>query len=214
MKENRKLRNLLIMQSFLPLTILLILKHFKFSLLKLIGAFFCKLGQGDFFVIYRAMSHKDFLVLLVIIGCAFWLVRGLISISQFRNVQNANFIEGDKIKISCFSSDSGLIFFVTFIIPLVLDDIGQPNNFFVFNGLVLMVILLMQKSNLYYQNPVLTILGYTTFQFKFVDQNGNFQNEKELVGITYGKLDERKIIKYQLISDNVYLIYNKNIANN
>ncbi|MDN3956807.1 hypothetical protein [Sporolactobacillus laevolacticus] len=207
MRENRKLRNLLIMQSFIPLAILLLLKYFQFGMFKLI---LCGLWNRDISVINKAIFHKGLLIFLVMIGCICWIIRGLISIKQFRDVQNANFIEGDKIKISGFSTDSGLIFFVTFIIPLVLDDIGKLNNFLVFNGLVLMVILLMRKSNLYYQNPVLTILGYKTFRFKFVDKDGIANSEKDLIGITYGKIDEDLIIKYQRIADNVYLIYNKN----
>ena len=147
----------------------------------------------------------------MIVGCIVWFVRGVIAIKQFRNVQNANYIEGDKIKISGFSSDAGLIFFMTFIMPLVLDDIGKLRNFLVFIGLLLIVILLMCKTNLYYQNPVLTILGYKTFQFKFIDENSTLQNGRDLIGITYGKIDENRIIKYQLIADNVYLIYNKNL---
>jgi len=76
------------MQSFLPLTILLLLKYFEFGLLNLIGTFFCGLW------------HRDFSIL------------------------------------------------------------------------------------------ILTILGYKTFQFKFVGQNGILQNEKDLIGITCEKIDE------------------------
>ena len=210
MKENRKLRNLLIMQSFLPLTVLLFIKHFKISMCMLVFDFTSQLFHGDLAVFRKALEHESFLIFIVLTGCVFWFIRGILSVYQFRNVQNANFIEGDKITVNSISSDSGLIFFVTFIVPLVMDNIGKANEFLVFICLTFMVILLMNKSNLYYQNPVLTILGYTTFQFEFVTKSGDSQSKKDLIGLTYGKIDENKIIKYQLISDNVYLVYNRN----
>ena len=209
MNGNIKLRNLLILQSFMPLMFLLLLKNFDFNLFNLVYKFFIRSWKHDFSTITVAITHEKFLLLIVVVGCLIWILKGILAMFQFRNVQNSNFIEGDKILIKNYSSDAGLIFFTTFIVPLVLDDISNPSNFLVFIGLLMMIIALMCKTNLYYQNPVLTILGYKTFQFHFIEDNDATEMNNELIGITYGKIDESKIIKYQLVADDVYLIYNK-----
>ncbi|AGL00591.1 hypothetical protein Desgi_1062 [Desulfoscipio gibsoniae DSM 7213] len=209
MNGNRKLRKLLILQSFVPLMFLLLLKNCEFNLFNLVCKFFIRIWKHDFSAITIAITHEKFLLLIVVVGCLFWILKGILAMFQFRNVQNSNFIEGDKIVIKNYSSDAGLIFFTTFIVPLVLDDIGELRNSLVFIGLLTMIIALMHKTNLYYQNPVLTILGYKTFQFYFIEDNNSAGMNNELIGITYGKIDESKIIKYQLVADDVYLIYNK-----
>lgn len=207
--ENKKLKRLLILQSFLPLMFLIFLKNFEFDLINLFSEFFTRILSRDFKVIITALTHKKFLLFIIVLGCILWILRGIVAAFQFRHVQNSNFIEGDKIEIKKYTSDSSLIFFTTFIVPLVIDDIGRLNNFLVFIGLLAIIIALMCKTNLYYQNPVITILGYNTFQFQFSECDDVSMIGRDLIGITFGKIDEGKIIKYQLIADDVYLIYNK-----
>lgn len=210
MNDNKKLKHLLILQSFMPLMFLLLIKNFKFNLIKLVSKFFVEIWECDFSVIKTAITHESFLLSVIIIMCLSWIIKGILAIIQFRDIQNSDFIEGDKIMIKNYSSDSGLIFFTTFIMPLILDDIGTLRNFLVFIGLLTMMVALMCKTNLYYQNPVLTILGYKTFCFSFVEEDISQKTDNQLIGITYGNLDESRIIKYKLIADDIYLIYNKN----
>ncbi|MGG0821395.1 hypothetical protein ABE099_00850 [Paenibacillus turicensis] len=210
MKENKKLRFLLILQSFMPLMVLLLLKNFDSDLIFLIHKFFIQIWNREFTAISMAVTHEKFLLFIVIFICVIWIFVSLYSMHLFRGAQFANFIE-DKINIVHYSSDAGLIFFTTFIVPLVLDDVGSMRNFLVFICLFLMIIVLMFKTNLYYQNPVIAMLGYSTFNFKFTEHSDSTMKNSELVGITYGKIDEEKIIKYQRIADNVYFIYNKNL---
>lgn len=210
MKENKKLRLLLILQSFMPLMLLLLLKNFDGKLLLLVLEFFSRIWNREFSVILDALTHESFFLLLVSMICFLWIIIGVATIYQFRTAQFANFIEGDKIKIINYSSDAGLIFFTTFILPLVLDEVGSLKNFLVFVSLFTMIIALMYKTNLYYKNPVIAMIGYNIFHFRF-DENSDLSDKNgELIGITYGKINENKIIKYQRIADNVYFIYNKN----
>ena len=65
----------------------------------------------------------------------------------------------------------------------------------------------MWKTNLYYQNPVLTVLGYEVFSFKFETTQLTEYREKECIGITRSTVSEVHSIKKQKISDNVFLIY-------
>ena len=67
---------------------------------------------------------------------------------------------GDKIEIDEQLTDSGVAFFMTFVFPLLLDDLTTIRGFVLFMGILILVFLLLWKTNLYYQNPMLTILGY------------------------------------------------------
>lgn len=88
-----------------------------------------------------------------------------------------------------------------------MDDLDKPRGFIVFVILMVMLFALMWKTNLYYQNPVLTILGYEIFSFEFETTQLVEYREKECIGITRGKVEVGHNIKRQIISDNVLLVY-------
>lgn len=50
---------------------------------------------------------------------------------------------------------------------MTMEDLDTWKGFFVFGILMIMLFALMWKTNLFYQNPVLTLLGYEVFSFKF-----------------------------------------------
>lgn len=102
-------------------------------------------------------------------------------------------------------TENSVEFFVTYITPLILDDIDKGSGFLIFISIVIFLIFLMRNTNLYYKNPVLTILGYKSLRFHFESDT-----EKEHIAITRGDVDASKLIKRKRISDNVYLVYNKN----
>lgn len=110
-----------------------------------------------------------------------------------------------KIIIDADVTENSVTFFVTYITPLVLDDIDEGRGFFSFITIASLLILLMRNTNLYYQNPFLTILGYRSFYFHFEGEDGMGN-----IAITRGNFDTSKLIKRKRISDNVYLVYNKN----
>lgn len=104
-------------------------------------------------------------------------------------------------------SESGVTFFMTYVLPMAMDDLNTIKGLSVFVVLMVMLFVLMWKTNLYYQNPILTILGYEVFSFKFeTTQVEEFKNV-ECIGITRGKVREKHSIKRQRISDNVFLVY-------
>ena len=111
----------------------------------------------------------------------------------------------EKIVIDADVTENSVTFFVTYITPLVLDDIDKGRGFFSFITIAVLLILLIRNTNLYYQNPFLTILGYRSFYFHFEGEDGI-----EYIAITKGNFDKLKLIKRKRISDDVYLVYNKN----
>lgn len=81
----------------------------------------------------------------------------------------------------------------------------------VFGVLVWLIIKLLTKSNLFYQNPVSLLLGYECFLFKFVNPAKDIENPD---GVYIGITKERKVatgpsVKRKYIADDVFLIYNE-----
>lgn len=210
-KENRKLKSALILQSFSPLFLLLFIKYAEWGLIGLFFKFWEELfhiGAGAF---WSAIVHEKFLTLMLLLVSLCWILLSIAAGFLLKDAGTAGFIDsGEHIKINKITTDAGVLFYVTFVIPLVLDDLGAIRNFLIFMAIMIMLILLMCRTNLYYQNPVLTVLGLRTFEFEFRDTKDPELKDKNFVGITRGPLNEENIIKRQYISDDVFLIYNKN----
>jgi hypothetical protein len=132
-----------------------------------------------------------------------WL---LISIFSWVFIRSLNKIEY-KFKNKTINSitedkESGLNFFMTFLLPLVIDDVTKWKGFFVFMASFLGVVFLLAKTTLFYKNPVLSLLGYRFF-------NIQIQNT-EVIGICpkYNKSGKIKI-NYTEISKNIIFFENK-----
>ena len=160
-----------------------------------------------------ALRHDDFPSVLLNVICIVGVIWGLTAGYQPRDAHTSDFRDlAYKIKIAQYTTDSGVMFLAAFVIPLLLDGLDTRRGICIFAILLIMLYQLMKRTNLYYQNPMLTIWGYRTFEFHFISaaQERGHVEEGNLIGITKGMLREDRIVKWQHISDNVYLLYNKN----
>lgn len=209
-EKNNKLKCKLIIQSFAPLYLLILIKYFDYHILINVKKFFQGLFLGDFSVLLKVYGNKyvgAFFVSALSIG---WIISAFIAFWQFNEVQMSGFIDaGDKIEIDEQLTDSGVTFFMTFVFPLLLDDLTTIRGFVVFMGILILVFLLLWKTNLYYQNPILTILGYRVYRINFSEETGRDFHSK-YIAISKGNLDASKIVKWKYIADDVLLVYNKN----
>lgn len=210
MNENLKLKRSLILQSFAPLFFLLFVKNFKFQHIGLAFKFFSRFLDGDFLVITTVLKHKDFLILVVVGICIVWLILSIHAYLQFSDFQTTGFEEDDEMEIKEYTTDAGVGFFMTFVLPLVLDNLDEFQDFLVFLFMITLVIILMWRTNLYYQNPVLTILGYRTFSFEIKNPEDDRLKGNDYIGITKKEIKGDGIIKYQYIADDVFVVYDKN----
>ena len=209
-EKNNKLKCKLIIQSFAPLYFLVLIKYFDYHVLINVKKIFQGLFQGDFSVLLKVCENKyigAFLVSSLSIG---WIISAVIEFCQFNEVQMSGFIDaGDKIEIDEQLTDSGVTFFMTFVFPLLLDDLTTIRGFVLFMGILVLVFLLLWKTNLYYQNPILTILGYRVYRINFLEETGRNCYLK-YIAISKENLDASKIVKWKYIADDVLLVYNKN----
>ena len=208
MTEDIKLKRYLVLQSFCPLFVLVFIQHV--GNFNLVFRFFNDFFHGDLLVFEKAVISPALGDVIITIICMLWFLITAIVALGFRNLQTSNFAShGESIVIKKEKKDSGVTFLVTFILPLLVDDVSTMRDFIFFVTLLIMVIFLLIRSDLFYQNPVLVALGYKTYEFKFVMPYKDVEENKTYIGLSKGSLPyDGAIIKRRYIADDVFLIYN------
>lgn len=212
MRRNRLLKWLLIVQSFMPLFILLFIKYYDGRTWDLVIKFFRFAVTGEVATaVVSAVNHGEFLRFVLLLLCVIMITGGVLIFFCFNKIQTAGFTDrAERISVKNDTTELSAAFFISYVVPMLLDDVTDKRGFICFLVLMVLLILLMRNTNLYYQNPILAILGYKTFEFQFTETGNRALMGKEYVGIVKGTLDETRIIKRKYIADNVFVICNKN----
>lgn len=100
-----------------------------------------------------------------------------------------------------------LSFLATYIIPLVCFPMNNKREIFVMFSVVIIIGCIFVKTDLYYTNPSLVLLGFNIYKVK-TNSKGGFQQG---VVIVKGKLKRGEKITYLALSENVY--YGRKAAN-
>ena len=141
-----------------------------------------------------------------------WLVIPIMIALGFRGMQKAGFqSSGEKIVIENAPNDSGATFLVTYVLPLLTDEVDSSRGLVVFLAMLIMVTLLLTRSNTFYQNPVLAAMKYRTFSFRFIEPSNDIIKPKMgYIGITCkSPIAEDRAIRRKYISDGVFVVYNE-----
>lgn len=208
MRENLQLKKSLIIQSFAPLFFILLIKYFKIEILHLLGIFFSTVTTSPSITVRKAIQHSLFINTILEMICLIWIIYSVLGILKFNHYQTKNFeSQGESLTDIKKIENTSMSFFMTYILPLTLDNLDTFNGLLVFFSLLGIIFILMWKTNLYYQNPILTILGYDIFSFQFETTQIIAYQDKHFIGITREIICENKSIKRQKIADNVFLIY-------
>ena len=207
MTDNLSMKRALIMQSFAPLFLILMIKYFDMEVIYLCGKFLKLVLNNPINAFAKMVVHPANITVFLEIFSLLWIIYSLYSVKTFENSQRANFIsEGAKIINTEEISDTGVTFFMTYVLPMAMDDMDTLKGVILFGILMAILFTLMWKTNLFYQNPILTVLGYKIFSFEFeMTQLTEYRNKK-CIGITRGKINKDNSIKWQKVSDNVFII--------
>lgn len=92
-----------------------------------------------------------------------------------------------------------LSFLATYIIPLVCFPMQTDREIFVMFALIIIIGCIFVKTNLYYTNPSLVLLGFNVYKVKT-----DSQKFREGIIIVRGKLISGDDVQYLSLSDNVY----------
>lgn len=90
-----------------------------------------------------------------------------------------------------------LTFLTTYIIPFICFELDDLRNTFIFVFLLVIIGAIYVKTNLFYSNPTLALLGYHIYQV-------NTATETEMILITQGKLTKGQSFSDLEVGDTVY----------
>lgn len=95
-----------------------------------------------------------------------------------------------------------LSFLATYVIPLVCFPMETEREIFVLFAVIVIIGCIFIKTNMYYTNPSLVLMGFNVYSVK-CKNGGAFKNG---IVIVKGKLTVNDTIKYMSLSDNVYFV--------
>jgi hypothetical protein len=96
-----------------------------------------------------------------------------------------------------------LTFLATYVVPLISFDFGSGRQLLVLGLLLVVMGIIYIKTDLFYANPSLALLGFHIYRV-----NGSFKNgEREgIVLICRGRLTERQKVSYIKLDDRIYFV--------
>lgn len=148
----------------------------------------CKfIGFREFF---ELNIYPIFYLILILLGLIFYIA--------FKQLLKSNGSLPEKIdKIENVNWEN-LTFLATYIIPLLSFNFDGGRNRLIFFLVLLIMGIMFVKTNMYYTNPVLAILGYHIYRI-------STKNREKIIIITRDILNKNDEIKVRLLSDDVYI---------
>lgn len=123
-------------------------------------------------------EKKEFIGVLQVIKnnyismlCLFLIILSLVFLISFGIFRKKGLENPETIQKLSNINEMNLSFFITYILPLVTMDINDIKSMIVFIVIMLFIVMLLTKTNLYYANPVLSLLGYNIFEIDTHNKN-------------------------------------------
>jgi len=144
--------------------------------------------------------EANILILTLLLVCFIWCVVSIFLYCYFRFFVSFGKTGGYTISEVNEDKEAGINFFLTLILPLLIGDLNEWQNLVVFVLIFIIIFILLLKTNLFYANPVLTLLGYHVYKLTFYD-NSDINNE--CIVLTTSKISTSATIEYKKIADKV-----------
>lgn len=144
------------------------------------------------------------LLLIVLGACMMWVLLAAAYYVSFAAFKWSDVESGYEIVGVEEQEGAGLNFFLTLIVPLVIDDVGTVQGCLSFTLVIAIICCLLHKTNLFYANPILAVLGYRVYEFSF-KSNKNYGGTK-CIGLCKGIVREGQTVEYKIITEKVLYI--------
>lgn len=96
-----------------------------------------------------------------------------------------------------------LTFLSTYIIPLIAFDLTKPKYLVVLIILLIAIGAIYLKTNLFYSNPTLAILGYRIYR---ADAKFRTEHRTDIILISRENLEVNQNVSYRKIDENIYYV--------
>jgi hypothetical protein len=159
------------------------------------------LGENCTFIGTKEIITKN----LIPIFALFFLLIGILCVYRFKYKISGS--EQTPITITNIENKNyeHLTFLSTYIIPLIAFDLTKLRYFFVLIILLLAIGVIYLKTNLFYSNPTLAILGYRIYK---ADAKFRTENRMNIILISRENLALNQKVSYRKIDENIYYVRN------
>ena len=184
----------LMIQSLSPLAFLTMIRNCTFII---------RDESGEMLTLKIFLTTNSIL-LIVFFLCLIWLCAAIIFYVEFKAFKWVDKKSGYEIKAIEENEEASLNFFLTIIIPLLIDDVHTLQGAVTFVVIVAFILILLYRTKLFYANPILSVLGYRFFEFKFV---ANDEEDKgKCFALCRNEINDDHTVEYKKINGNVYYI--------
>lgn len=156
-------------------------------------------GEDCTFIGLKEILTKN----LVSIFALLFLLIGILCVFRFKYKISGS--EQTPITITNIENKNyeHLTFLSTYIIPLIAFDLTKPRYFIVLMILLLAIGVIYLKTNLFYSNPTLAILGYHIYK---ADAKFRTENRVNIILISRENLSLNQKVSYRKIDENIYYV--------
>lgn len=176
---------MLLFQSLSPLAILTLIKNFPI-------------------VSLDPLVCSDSVYLWIVdIACVVWIIFSIYCYISFLAFAWTDKENGYHVINVTEKEESGVNYYLTIIIPLLIDDVDTLRGATTLGLSVAFLCFLLYKTQMFYLNSVLAALGYRFYEFEFTNNN---QLDGKCVGISKGEISNQCMVEYKIISDNVLFV--------
>jgi hypothetical protein len=158
---------------------------------------FCFTGDCEF-VGWSYLAKNN----IIPIFCVFAILIGLISFLDFRFQTQGTPELSFKIKESENIDYEHLTFLTTYIIPLVCFQFENFRYIITFIIILFVIGLIYIRTDLFYANPTLAILGFRIYKVSGEFRNGEIRRDRILITKNVLNTDDR--IKYFKLDERIY----------
>ncbi len=156
-------------------------------------------GDGCQFVGFSALTGvvlKNFSSVLSLLG----LVAGLYFYFRFENEVNGGSLNVMKIEKSNSESYEHLVFLATYILPFIGFTFDGPRKTIAYFLLLVVIGFIFIKTDKYYANPTLALLGYKLYK---TDASCRGAQYKNMVIISKSELHDGDQVNFKFLSKSV-----------
>lgn len=188
------MRKKLMIQSLSPLALLTIVRNFSFVTKDETGAYLTSTMFWEY----------NKILLIVMAVCVIWILLAGWYYVMFMAFKFTDKKSGYTIEIIDEDEEASLNFFMTLIIPLLIDEVHSIQGALTLLIIIILMCVLLFKTSLFYANPVLAILGYRVYIFKF--ENNIKCPKDKYIGLSRSEINGQCAIEYKKITDKVFYI--------
>lgn len=198
----------LMIVSLSPLALLTIIRNFSFELPERIQDHCClttvireafHLPQSDIeFTLYEILLH-NWVLCAVLLLCVLWVLAAAYYFVSFLAFKWVDRKSGYEIMEIEEKEDASLNFFLTLIVPLLMDDVATIQGALTFLLIVAAISALLYRTKLFYANPILAMLGYRIYEFRF--KSNNEYPDEHITAISFGRLTGKNSVEYKNVTN-------------